>query len=136
MKNIAFSLLHTMAQACLKQLGMQRILKRPKCLADTLYKSYITQSNDFFRRGWWRRFASFSTLLVWARIVQSIWQLITHRTVQVLHRGIGRSSIPNQSSPGIHPASYTMGTGSFLRVKWSGQSINNPFPSSAKVNEK
>jgi hypothetical protein len=57
-------------------------------------------------------------------------------TVQVLQPEEGSSSIPTQSSPGVHPAFYTMGTGSFLRVKWSGQSINHPFPSGAKVNEK
>ena len=37
-----------------------------------------------------------------------------------------RFSVPAQTGPGAHPASYTMGTGSFLGVK-------RPTPSSAEV---
>ena len=32
---------------------------------------------------------------------------------------------PVQTSPGAHPASYTMGTGSFLGVKWPGRGIGH-----------
>jgi hypothetical protein len=35
-----------------------------------------------------------------------------------------------------HPASYTMGTGSFMEVKWLGRGIDHPTPSSAKVKKK
>jgi hypothetical protein len=30
------------------------------------------------------------------------------------------------TSPGAHPASYTMGTGSFPGVKWPGREVNQP----------
>jgi len=33
--------------------------------------------------------------------------------------------------PETHPASYTMGTGSFLEVKWPGHGIYHPPPSSS-----
>jgi hypothetical protein len=35
-----------------------------------------------------------------------------------------------------HPASYTMGTVSFLKVKRSGRGVDHPPPSSAEVKEK
>jgi len=35
-----------------------------------------------------------------------------------------------------HPASYTMGTGSFLGVKWLGCGVDHPPPSSAEVKER
>ena len=35
-----------------------------------------------------------------------------------------------------HPASYTMGTGSFLGVKWPGCGIDQSPPSSAEVEER
>jgi hypothetical protein len=38
-----------------------------------------------------------------------------------------------QTSPGAHPASCTVGTGSFLGVKQSGRGADHPPPSSAKV---
>jgi len=34
-----------------------------------------------------------------------------------------RFSAPVQTRPGAHPASYTMGTRSFLRVKWLGHGV-------------
>ena len=37
------------------------------------------------------------------------------------------------TSPGAHPASCTMGTGSFLGVKRPGHGVDNPPPSSAEV---
>jgi hypothetical protein len=40
---------------------------------------------------------------------------------------------PVQTGPGAHPASCTMGTGSFPGVKWQGRGIDNPLPSSAEV---
>jgi len=47
-----------------------------------------------------------------------------------------RFSAPVQTSPGAHPASYTMGRGSFLRVKQPGHGLDHPPPSSAKVQER
>jgi hypothetical protein len=40
------------------------------------------------------------------------------------------------AGPGVHPASYTVGTGSFPGVKRPGRGIDNPPTSSAKVKEK
>jgi len=47
-----------------------------------------------------------------------------------------RFSVPIQTGPGAHPASYTMGTGSFLGVKRPGRGIDHPPPSSAEVKER
>ena len=44
-----------------------------------------------------------------------------------------RFSAPVQTSPGAHPASYTMGTGSFPWVKRPGRGVNHPPPSSTDV---
>ena len=37
-----------------------------------------------------------------------------------------RFSAPVQTGPGAHPASYTMGTGSFPGVKGSGRGVDHP----------
>jgi len=47
-----------------------------------------------------------------------------------------RFSAPVQTGPGTHPASYTMGTGSFPGVKQPGHGIDHPPPSSAEVKER
>ena len=39
-----------------------------------------------------------------------------------------RFSPPIQTGPGAHPAPYTMGTGSFPRVKRSGRGVDHPPP--------
>jgi len=44
-------------------------------------------------------------------------------------------SAPVQTGPGTHPASYTMGIGSFLGVKRPGRGDDHPPPSSAEVKE-
>jgi hypothetical protein len=44
-----------------------------------------------------------------------------------------RFSAPVQTGPGAHPASYTVGTGSFPGVKWPGRDVDHPNPSSAEV---
>ena len=44
-----------------------------------------------------------------------------------------RFSASVQTGPGPHPASYTMGTWSFLGVKRPERSVDNPPPSSAEV---
>jgi hypothetical protein len=40
------------------------------------------------------------------------------------------------TGPEAHPASYTMGTGSSLWVKWPGRGVDRPSPSSAEVKER
>ena len=47
-----------------------------------------------------------------------------------------RFSAPVQTDPGAHPASYTMGTGSFPGVKRPERGVDHPPPSSAKVKER
>ena len=42
-------------------------------------------------------------------------------------------SAPVQNEPGAHPASCTMGTGSFPGVKRPGRGVDHPPPSSAEV---
>ena len=37
-----------------------------------------------------------------------------------------RFSAPVQTGPGVHPASYTIGTGSFLGVKRPGRGADHP----------
>ena len=51
--------------------------------------------------------------------------------------GGARFSVPVQTGPGAHSASYTMGTGSFPGVKQRrGRGVDRPPPSSAEVKEK
>jgi len=47
-----------------------------------------------------------------------------------------RFSAPVQTCPGAHPASYTMGTGSFLGVKRSWRGVDHPPPSRVEVKER
>ena len=47
-----------------------------------------------------------------------------------------RFSAPVQTGPRAHPASYTMGTGSFPGVKWPGRGVDHQPPSSAEVKER
>jgi len=47
-----------------------------------------------------------------------------------------RFSAPVQTGPGAHPASYTMGTGSFPGVKRPGSGVDHRPPSSAEVEER
>ena len=47
-----------------------------------------------------------------------------------------RLSAPIQTGPGTHPASNTMGTGSFLGVKQLECGADHPFLSSIKVKER
>ena len=50
--------------------------------------------------------------------------------------GPGIESAPVQTGPGGHPASYTMGTGSFPGVNRPGRGVDHPPPSSAEVKER
>ena len=45
-------------------------------------------------------------------------------------------SAPVQPGPGAHPASYTMGTGSFPGVKRPERGIDHSPPSNAEVKER
>jgi hypothetical protein len=47
-----------------------------------------------------------------------------------------RFSAHFQTGPGAHPASYTMGTVSFLGVKRPGRGVDHPPPSSVEVKER
>ena len=47
----------------------------------------------------------------------------------------GRFSAPVQTGPGVHPASYAIGTGSFQGVKRPGRGVDHPPASSAEVEE-
>jgi len=47
-----------------------------------------------------------------------------------------RFSPPGQTGPGTHPASYTMGIGSFPGVKRPGRGVDDPPLSSVKVKER
>ena len=44
-----------------------------------------------------------------------------------------RFSAPVQTSSEDHPASYTIGTGSFPGIKWPGRGVDLPPPPNAKV---
>jgi len=37
-----------------------------------------------------------------------------------------RFSASVQTGPGVHPAAYTLGTGSFPEVKWQGGGVDHP----------
>jgi len=47
-----------------------------------------------------------------------------------------RFSAPVQTSSEAHPASYIMGNGSFLGVKWPGHGVDLPLPPNAEVKER
>ena len=46
-----------------------------------------------------------------------------------------RFSTPVQTGPGAHPASYTMGTGSFLGVKRQGRGFDHPSHLAPRLKE-
>jgi hypothetical protein len=76
-----------------------------------------------------------SPLYIVGRVAQSVWQLATGWTVRGSNPGGGaRFPAPVQTGPGAHPASCTMGTGSFPGVN-SGQGVTPDLspPSSAVV---
>ena len=69
-------------------------------------------------------------------IDQSVQQLATSWTVRRSNPVGARFSAPVQTGPGAHPASCTMGTGSFSRVKRPGHGVDQPSPSSAEIKER
>jgi len=70
------------------------------------------------------------------RLAQSVQQLATGWTVRGSNPGGARFSAPFQTGPGAHPASYTMGTGSFRGVNRPGRGVDHPPQSSAKDKER
>ena len=70
-------------------------------------------------------------IMLAAGIAQSVERLATGWTVRGSNLGGGaRFSAPVQTGPGAHPASYTMGTGSFVGVKRPVRGADPPPPSS------
>jgi len=47
-----------------------------------------------------------------------------------------RFSVSVQTGPGVHPASYTVGTGSFTGIKQPVRGVDHPSSSSAEVKER
>jgi len=47
-----------------------------------------------------------------------------------------RFSAPVQTGPEAHPASYTIGTGSFIGIKRPGCGVDHPLPFSAEAKKK
>jgi len=56
-------------------------------------------------------------------------------TVQRFSAPVQRFSAPVQTGSAAHPASCTMGTGSFLGVKRPRRDVDHPLPSSAEVKD-
>ena len=55
---------------------------------------------------------------------------------EIESRWSARFSAPVQTGRGAHPASCTMGTGSFPGVKWPGRGVDHPPSSIAEVEER
>jgi len=69
-----------------------------------------------------------------SRYSDSLWAA---RSVDRIPVGAGtRFSATIQTGPEAHPASYTMGTGSFPGVKWPKRGVDHPPPISAEVKER
>jgi hypothetical protein len=49
---------------------------------------------------------------------------------------VERFSLPVQTGPGTNSASYTIGAGSFPRLKQPGRGVDHPLPSSAEVKKR
>jgi len=75
---------------------------------------------------------------LWAGIAQSLDIVIRHGLVGTgIESHCGQDfSAHVQTGSGAHPASYTMGTGSFPGVKRPGRGVDHPLPSSAEVKER
>jgi hypothetical protein len=75
----------------------------------------------------------YKTLIIF-HCVCLIFFRIPNTTLQLQRIPVGvRFFAQVRTGPGAHPASCTMGTGSFLGVKQLGHGANHPPPSSAKV---
>jgi hypothetical protein len=68
-------------------------------------------------------------------VAPSEQRLITGWTVQGSNSAGGEIFLPVQTGPGAHPASCTMGTGSFPRIK-DGRDVKlTPHPSAVVMKE-
>jgi len=78
-----------------------------------------------------------TTLVTWAGIAQLVQRLATCCTVRGSNSG-GRRDFPHPSRPalGAHPASCTMGTGSFPGVQRPGRGVDNSIRSTAEFKER
>jgi len=56
--------------------------------------------------------------------------------IRGMNSGGARFSAPIQTGPGAHPASHTVDTGLFPRVKWPGRGVDHPPLSSTEVKER
>ena len=77
-----------------------------------------------------------STATIWAGIAQSVYWLVRAGRSWDWIPVRARFSAPVQTGPGAHPASYTMGTGSFPGVRRRGRGVDHPLSSSAEVKER
>ena len=68
-------------------------------------------------------------------MAQSVQRLVRAGRSGIQIPVVARVSAPVQTGPGAHPASCTMGNGSFQGVKWPGRGVDNMPPSSAEVKE-
>jgi len=59
-------------------------------------------------------------------IAPSVYRLATGWTVRGSNPGGARFSARVQTGPGAHPASCTMGTGSFPGIKRPGRGVDHP----------
>jgi hypothetical protein len=73
---------------------------------------------------------------MWTGIAQSVQRLATCWTVRGSNPSGGEIFRVLPDGPGDHPASYTMGTGSFPGVKWPGRGVDHPPTSSSEVKER
>jgi len=70
-----------------------------------------------------------------AGIAQSVQRLASSWTVRGSNPGGWRFSAPVHTNTWAHPASYTIGIGSFPGVKRPERDLDSPLPSSAEVKE-
>jgi hypothetical protein len=62
----------------------------------------------------------------WAAVAQSCSDSLGDGRSGDLNPVVARFSAPLQTGPGAHPASYTMGSGSFPGVKRPGRGVDHP----------
>ena len=75
-----------------------------------------------------------------------MFQLFSERYIYIYRYGLdlpgmeyrwrARFSAPVQTGPGVHPASCTMGTGSFPGIKRPGRGADHPPPSKCRGHER
>jgi len=75
-------------------------------------------------------------ILLWAGIAKSILRLATGWTVRGSNPSGGEDFRTRPDLPWAHPASYTIGTGSFPVVKRPGRGFNHPPHLAPRLKEK